>query len=140
MEQTFCNILKGRHPYVIASMLVALEKSQFSCFDIYDKMLEIFTFIQWKPAPWVDGFEGWTLQRTVLQSRTQDIRNFMNYSSRPRADFSDNFTFYGKRGKTPFFEISDKNRRLAEDTWKTVEEIERITLELDDEVIVWGRE
>jgi hypothetical protein len=140
MEQNFCDILKGRHPYVIAAMLVALEKSQFSCFDIYDKMLEIFTFTKWSPAPWVDGFKAWALQKTVLQSRIQDIRTFMNYSSRPRADFSDNFTFYGKRGITPFFEISDKNRRLAEETWKTVEEIERITLDSDEEVIVWGSE
>ena len=128
MDQIFCYLLKDRHPYVIASMLI--EKRQFSCYDIYYKMVEICQFTKWNPAPWGDSFKAWELQKTVKKSRIQDIRNFMNRDSRKRADFDDNFKFYGKRGRTPFFEISDKIRIIAEYTWKNVEEIERLTFEL----------
>lgn len=57
----------------IASILVSFDKNTLSWFDMYDKLEQIATYL---PSVYKDRI--WSRQKTVKQTRLQDIKNFMN--------------------------------------------------------------
>ena len=92
--------------------------TEFTWFDLYIKLVAIRPYIKTKlPSIWQDDAKPWKSQKSIEKSRIQDIKIHMNRGGWRCADFVDNFKFYGKRGKTPLFEISDKNRDISTDAW-----------------------